>query len=74
MRVWERGAAVTLACGTGACASLVAAVLNGRAERKAEVELDGGRLTIEWAEDNRIYMTGPAEKVFSGFYEGESNC
>ena len=74
MRVWERGAAVTLACGTGACASLVAAVLNGRAERKAEVELDGGRLTIEWAEDNRIYMTGPAEKVFSGIYEGESNC
>ena len=74
MRVWERGAAVTLACGTGACASLVAAVLNGRAERKAEVELDGGRLTIEWAEDNHIYMTGPAEKVFSGVYEGESNC
>ena len=74
MRVWERGAAVTLACGTGACASLVAAVLNGREERKAEVELDGGRLTIEWAEDNHIYMTGPAEKVFSGVYEGESNC
>ena len=74
MRVWERGAAVTLACGTGACASLVAAVLNGRAERKAEVELDGGRLTIEWAEDNHIYMTGPAEKVFAGVYEGESNC
>ena len=53
---------------------MVAAVLNGRAERKAEVELDGGRLTIEWAEDNHIYMTGPAEKVFSGVYEGESNC
>ena len=74
MRVWERGAAVTLACGTGACASLVAAVLNGRAERKAEVELDGGRLIIEWAEDNHIYMTGPAEKVFSGVYEEGENC
>ena len=74
MRVWERGAAVTLACGTGACASLAAAVLNGLSERRAEVELDGGRLNIEWAEDNHIYMTGPAEKVFSGVYEGESNC
>ena len=74
MRVWERGAAVTLACGTGACASLVAAVLNGVSERCAEVELDGGRLYIEWAEDNHIYMTGPAERVFSGTYEGESNC
>ena len=74
MRVWERGAAVTLACGTGACASLVAAVLNGRAERKAEVELDGGRLIIEWAEDNHIYMTGPAEKVFSGVYEEGEHC
>ena len=75
MRVWERGAAVTLACGTGACATLVAAVLNGRSERRAEVELDGGRLTIEWSEkNNRIYMTGPAEKVFSGVYEGELKC
>lgn len=74
MRVWERGAAVTLACGTGACASLVAAVLNDRAERKAEVELDGGRLTIEWAKDNHIYMTGPAEKVFSGVYEEGEHC
>ena len=75
MRVWERGAAVTLACGTGACATLVAAVLNGRSDRRAEVELDGGRLTIEWSEkNNRIYMTGPAEKVFSGVYEGELKC
>lgn len=74
MRVWERGAAVTLACGTGACASLVAAVLNGRADRKAEVELDGGRLIIEWKEDNHIYMTGPAEKIFSGVFEEEVNC
>ena len=74
MRVWERGAAVTLACGTGACASLVAAVLNGRAERSAEVELDGGRLQIAWSDNNHIYMTGPAERVFSGVYEGESEC
>ena len=75
MRVWERGAAVTLACGTGACASLTAAVLNGRAERRAEVELDGGRLTIEWSEkNNHIYMTGPAEKVFSGVYEEGEQC
>ena len=74
MRVWERGAAVTLACGTGACASLVAAVLNGLAERSAEVELDGGRLQIAWNDNNHIYMTGPAERVFSGVYEGESEC
>lgn len=66
MRVWERGAAVTLACGTGSCATLVAAVLTGRTERAAEVQLDGGRLQIEWAEDNHVYMTGPAEKVFAG--------
>ena len=66
MRVWERGAAITLACGTGACASLVAAVLNGRTERQAEIELDGGKLLVEWAEDGHVYMTGPAEQVFSG--------
>ena len=66
MRVWERGAAVTLACGTGACASLVAAVLNDKTERAAEIELDGGCLTVEWGKDNHVYMTGPAERVFSG--------
>ena len=66
MRVWERGAAVTLACGTGSCATLVAAALTGRSERAAKVQLDGGRLQIEWAEDNHLYMTGPAEKVFAG--------
>lgn len=67
MRVWERGAGVTLACGTGACASLVAAVLTGRSEHQATVELPGGCLTIEWSEsDQRLYMTGPAEKVFVG--------
>lgn len=67
MRVWERGAGITLACGTGACASLVAAVLTGRSEHQATVELPGGCLTIEWSEsDQRLYMTGPAEKVFRG--------
>jgi diaminopimelate epimerase len=66
MRVWERGAGITLACGTGACASLVAAVLNGKADRKATIELPGGPLLIEWAEDDRIFMTGPATRVFTG--------
>ncbi|BAT53295.1 diaminopimelate epimerase [Nostoc sp. NIES-3756] len=67
MRVWERGAGITLACGTGACASLVAAVLTGRSDRVATVELPGGPLEIEWSEvDQRIYMTGPADRVFTG--------
>jgi diaminopimelate epimerase len=66
MRVWERGAGITLACGTGACASLVAAVLNGKSDRKATIELPGGPLLIEWAADDRIFMTGPAEPVFAG--------
>jgi diaminopimelate epimerase len=67
MRVWERGAGITLACGTGACASLVAGVLTGKCERKATVELPGGPLLIEWLEiDQRVYMTGPAEQVFTG--------
>ena len=67
MRVWERGAGITLACGTGACATLVAAVLTGNAERSATVELPGGPLAITWSdEDNHVYMTGPAEEVFTG--------
>lgn len=67
MRVWERGAGITLACGTGACASLVAGVLTGRCDRQTTVELPGGPLLIEWsAIDNHVYMTGPAEKVFVG--------
>lgn len=67
MRVWERGAGITLACGTGACASLVAAVLTERSDRRATVELPGGCLQIAWsAYDNHVYMTGPAEKVFTG--------
>ncbi len=67
MRVWERGAGATLACGTGACAALVAAVLTERCDRIATVELPGGPLRIEWsAPENRVYMTGPAERVFTG--------
>ena len=66
MRVWERGAGITLACGTGACAALVAGVLTERCDRRAAVELPGGSLAIKWATDNRVYMTGPAEKVFTG--------
>ncbi|CAN5690593.1 diaminopimelate epimerase [soil metagenome] len=66
MRVWERGAGPTLACGTGACALLVAAVLNGKSDRKATVELPGGCLEIEWNQSNRVFMTGPATLVFSG--------
>ena len=67
MRVWERGAGETLACGTGACASVVASFLNGYTERNVTVELLGGKLEIEWnKEDNHVYMTGPAETVFEG--------
>eukprot|EP01018_Ginkgo_biloba_P014089 Gb_29214 [translate_table: standard] len=67
MRVWERGAGATLACGTGACAVVVAAVLEGRSERKCLVDLPGGPLEIEWNKnDNHVYMTGPGEKVFFG--------
>jgi len=66
MRVWERGAGVTLACGTGACAALVAAVLTGRSDRTATVELPGGCLEIEWSSSDRLYMTGPATPVFTG--------
>ena len=67
MRVWERGAGITLACGTGACASLVAAVLNQKCDRKATIELPGGPLEIEWPSDESVvFMTGPATRVFQG--------
>ncbi len=66
MRVWERGAGITLACGTGACATVVAGVLNDKCDRFTTVELPGGCLDIEWSEDNNhVYMTGPATKVYS---------
>ena len=70
MRVWERGAGETLACGTGACATAVACNLNGLTDKNVKVELLGGTLEIEWnKEDNHIYMTGPAVTVFEGELE-----
>jgi len=65
-RVWERGAGLTLACGTGACATLIAAVRRGLTERKAIVELDGGSLEIEWCKDNHVFMSGPTQINFTG--------
>lgn len=66
-RVWERGSGITQACGTGACATAVAASLTGRAERHSQIVMDGGTLDIEWREsDNHVYMTGPAAFVFDG--------
>lgn len=70
VRVWERGAGITLACGTGACAVAVAGVLTGRFHRKVDLQLPGGALTIEWAPDNHVFMTGPAEFVFEGVFQG----
>jgi len=70
MRVWERGAGPTLACGTGACATLVSSVLNGLTDRAATISLKGGNLFIEWNEtDNHVYMTGPAAEVYKGSVE-----
>ncbi len=66
MRVWERGAAETLGCGTGACAVGVAGFLNHLTNRRITVHLPGGDLQIEWADNGRVYMTGPAEEVFTG--------
>lgn len=66
LRVWERGTGETLACGTGACASVVAAGVNGYVNHKVNVELLGGNLQIDWKDDNHVYMTGPAETVFTG--------
>jgi diaminopimelate epimerase len=70
MRVWERGTGVTLACGSGACATLVASVLNGLTERTATVSLAGGDLLVEWDEEsNQVFMTGAAAIVFDGRIE-----
>jgi len=68
MRVWERGAGITMACGTGACATLVAAVLNQRSDRQVHMKLDGGELFIEWGLDHHVYMSGTAVEVFRGEY------
>ncbi len=70
MRVWERGSGETLACGSGACAAVVASALNTQTGRKVKVNLLGGVLDIEWSrEDDHVYMTGPAETVFKGEIE-----
>ncbi len=66
VRVWERGAGLTMACGTGACAVAVAGVLTGRLHRRVRLSLPGGELGVEWAADNRAYLTGPAEFVYDG--------
>lgn len=66
LRVWERGSGLTLACGTGACAALVAAHRRGLTGRKAQVRLPGGALTVEWRQDGHVLMTGPAALVFKG--------
>jgi len=68
MRVWERGSGETLACGTGACAAVVAAARTGRAGRSAAVQLLGGELAIEWAANNHVFMTGPTVEVYTGVY------
>lgn len=74
MRVWERGSGETLACGTGACAALVAAVTNGLADRTADVSLLGGTIRVSWEADGCVYQDGPAAFVFEGDWpeEGES--
>jgi diaminopimelate epimerase len=66
VRTWERGAGATLACGTGCCASVVASILNNKTNREVIVHLPAGDLLIQWAENNHVYMTGPAETVFVG--------
>ena len=69
-RVWERGSGITMACGTGACATAVAAGLTGKSGRISQIVMDGGTLTIEWRQkDHHVYMTGPAEIVFDGEIE-----
>ncbi|MFZ5832871.1 MAG: diaminopimelate epimerase [Planctomycetota bacterium] len=72
MRVWERGSGETMACGTGACAVCVAGALTGRTDRRIVAHLPGGDLELEWANNNHVYMTGPAEEVFSGEWPEEA--
>lgn len=68
MRVWERGTGITLACGSGACAAVVALHRQGRLDRKADVDVDGGRLSIDWRDDG-VWMTGPTARVFEGRFD-----
>ena len=75
LRVWERGAGLTLACGSGACATLVNAVRRGLTGRRVEMKLDGGVLTIEWREaDGHVLMTGPVETSFTGAIDLDARC
>lgn len=69
MRVWERGSGITWACGTGSCATLVAAILNNKVEKACDIEMDGGTVHNEWNENGHIFMTGPATRVFEGTIE-----
>jgi diaminopimelate epimerase len=71
VRVWERGAGETLACGSGACAVAVASIVNNYTDNLVEVTLPGGKLNIEWDRDKGIFMEGPAEEVFSGRIDDE---
>jgi len=71
MRVWERGAGETMACGTGACAATVASCLNGKTQRDVTVRLPGGELRVRWADDDHVFMSGSADEVFSGEIEVE---
>ena len=72
MRVWERGSGITQACGTGACATAVAAFIEGKTGRKTDIIMDGGTLTIEWDEQtNHVWMTGPAVKIFDGILKNK---
>ncbi|MFV2038403.1 MAG: diaminopimelate epimerase, partial [Paracoccaceae bacterium] len=70
MRVWERGAGITLACGSGACAAAVAASLQGLSDKRVNIELDGGWLTLDWRADG-VWMTGPTTHVFSATLDPE---
>lgn len=69
LRVWERGCGETLACGTGACAAVVASVLAGRTDERVDVDLPGGTLRIEWNDRDRVFMSGPATEVFTGIVD-----
>lgn len=71
LRVWERGAGITRACGSGACATLVAAVRRGLTGRKADIRLDGGTLTVEWLENGHVLMAGPVATSFAGTLSGD---
>ena len=66
LRVWERGAGATLACGSGACAAMVAANLKGLGSKKVDITLPGGTLMVEWPDGKEVFLTGPTEPVFEG--------